>query len=158
MSPPLIISHRALLEGPNPSRENRPECIKEVINLGFDCEIDVKCRNETLFLGHDAPLFKIDVDFLLENAAKLYIHCKDFFSLNYLQEFEGLNLFYHDRDEHVFTSCGHLITHQDQLRTTDLGIMVLKNKPTEKDLLHGFGIITDWPILAKKIYEENSRL
>ena len=152
---PLIISHRSNLEGCDPSRENRPECIKEVINLGFDCEIDVKCRNETLFLGHGVPLIKIDIDFLLENAAKLFIHCKDYNSLNYLQDSGELNLFFHDKDDHVFTSCGHLITHQDQLKTTDLGIMVMKNKPTKKDLLHGFGIITDWPILAREIYENS---
>lgn len=157
-----VISHRSNLNGIDPSRENCPECIKEVISLGFDCEIDISCKRifeyKSLFLGHDEPMYHIEIDFLLKNAPKLFIHCKDFNSLDYLQKFNELNIFFHNRDEHVFTSKGNLITHQDQPKTTKNGIIVLKDKPTRQNLPMCAGLITDWPILAKEIYEENKSI
>lgn len=153
-----IISHRSNLNGIDPSRENNPTSIKEVLDLGFDCEIDIFKYGLGLFLGHDDAQTLIEIDFLLKNAPKLFIHTKNIQALDYLNKFEELNIFWHNLDEHVFTSKGNLITHQDQPKTTKNGIIVLKDKPTRQNLPMCAGLITDWPILAKEIYEENKSI
>jgi hypothetical protein len=52
---PMIIAHRALLNGPNKALENQPSSIEKAIELGFYVEIDVWSVNHKWFLGHDKP-------------------------------------------------------------------------------------------------------
>ena len=59
----LLIAHRGNLNGPDPINENKPETIKNVINMGYDCEIDVRYINNELFLGHDNPDYKTNLSF-----------------------------------------------------------------------------------------------
>ena len=59
----IYIAHRGNLNGPNKD-ENKPEYIKKSISLGFDCEIDIRYINNILYLGHDTPDYKIDLQFL----------------------------------------------------------------------------------------------
>ena len=37
----LLISHRANIDGPNKDRDNNPVYVKEVLDLGYECEIDL---------------------------------------------------------------------------------------------------------------------
>ena len=154
----LIISHRGNLENRNLQRENLPAAIKKAISLGFDVEIDIFKIGKQLWLGHDGPKYKISEKFLFNYSDKLYIHCKSLNALEYLQKFPELNIFWHNLDEHVFTSKGNLITHINQKKTTKNGILVLGRKPNNLNLpLNCYGVITDWPILIKYIYEEIHR-
>jgi tetratricopeptide (TPR) repeat protein len=73
-----LIAHRGNLNGPNTKLENSPEYILNALNKSFDCEIDIRYVNKKLFLGHDTPDYEIDINFLLENSEKFWIHCKNF--------------------------------------------------------------------------------
>ena len=73
-----LIAHRGNLNGPNPELENKPEYILNTISLGYDCEIDIRYIDNEYYLGHDSPDFLIDLDFLLDNSNKFWIHCKNF--------------------------------------------------------------------------------
>ena len=100
----LLIAHRGNLNGPNPTDENKPETIKNVINMGYDCEIDVRYINNELFLGHDNPDYKTNLSFLLQNSLHLWIHCKNMEALDYLIQFKELNIFWHQEDHYTITS------------------------------------------------------
>jgi hypothetical protein len=101
----ILIAHRGNTEGPNPLEENKPETIVECINKGYQVEIDARVVNGDLYLGHDNPTYKVELDFLLKYKEHLWIHCKDLSSLTLLT-YLGLNTFSHDKDDYVLTSKG----------------------------------------------------
>jgi hypothetical protein len=98
------IAHRGNLNGPNPADENKPEYILKAIQLGFECEIDVRYIHGGWFLGHDTPDYKIDLDFLLDNSENFWIHCKNIEALNELIQYSQLNIFWHQNDDYTLTS------------------------------------------------------
>jgi len=102
-----IISHRGNLEGINTELENKPEQITKVINVGFDVEIDLRTKNGKLFLGHDYPQYKIDYEWLETNNKSLWIHAKDYESVDFLRT-TNFNWFWHDKDEMTLTSHGYI--------------------------------------------------
>ena len=67
-----LIAHRGNINGPNPERENSPDYIKEALDKGFDVEIDVWKINGSYFLGHDAPEYRIEFGFLMND--RLWCH------------------------------------------------------------------------------------
>ena len=70
-----LISHRGNLFGPNPELENQPQYIKNVIQSGYDCEIDVRYIHGKYYLGHDFPQYIIDISFIvkiLKHLTNLY--------------------------------------------------------------------------------------
>lgn len=99
-----IIAHRGNIVGPNPETENKQDTIRQAIELGFDCEIDVWYVNESYFLGHDFPETKIPYSFLESYSNRLWIHCKHLDSLIQLKD--TFNCFYHDKDLYTITSRG----------------------------------------------------
>jgi len=64
----ILISHRGNINGKNPTRENSPDYIMETISMGYDVEIDIWLIDNDLFLGHDNPQYKIDIDWLKNNS------------------------------------------------------------------------------------------
>ena len=105
----IYIAHRANLEGPDKGVENSPSKIASVIGAGFDAEVDVSYIDGELWLGHDVPSFKIQLDFLDCYKDNLWIHCKNIEALECLLEYD-LNCFGHCRDEFVVTSRGYIFT------------------------------------------------
>ena len=106
-----LISHRGNINGPDISIENQPTYIENAINLGFDCEIDIWVVNKELFLGHDEPTYKTTIDFLSEYIEYLWIHCKNFESLEYLNKIGDHNYFWHQEDMFTITSKGYIWTY-----------------------------------------------
>lgn len=139
-----IISHRANLYGKDSNTENKIKKIKECMKLGFDVEIDVRMHNDKLYLGHDEIQEKINLNFLLEHKRKLWIHCKDFDSLNFMIG-KDLNYFWHQNDDYTLTSKKIIWTYPKKIVDKNSVIVCLSKKDTliykEKDLL---GICTDW--------------
>ena len=84
-----FISRRGNLKGPNFKKENSPAYIIKAINYGFDCQIDLQVIEDVIYLGMN-PRYIIDIDFLLINAKKLWIHCLNINSINYLLQFPEL--------------------------------------------------------------------
>lgn len=103
-----IIAHRGNINGPNLEMENNPDYILNTISLGYDCEIDVRLINNNLYLGHDLPQYKINIDFLLKNQDKLWIHCKNMEALKFLINYKELNIFWHESDQYTLTSKGYI--------------------------------------------------
>jgi hypothetical protein len=106
----ILISHRGNIDG-KCDFENQPERIDYVLSLKLDVEIDLWVKNNEIFLGHDNPEFKIDINWLNQRAEKLWIHCKNLMAielLNSLDHIYKLNYFFHDLDFCTLTSMGYI--------------------------------------------------
>jgi hypothetical protein len=160
MAKPIIISHRGNLYGPNSVEENRPETIIQAIEKGYDCEIDVwyialptlsgnpedlvgKVHSQ-LYLGHDFPIYPIDISFLENLKQKLWIHCKNLDALIYLKNFGVFNCFFHDRDEYTITTFGVIWGNINSVMAKEV-VCVMPEKSRTLSL-NVFGICTDFPI------------
>ncbi|MHA2039649.1 MAG: glycerophosphodiester phosphodiesterase family protein [Promethearchaeota archaeon] len=99
----LFISHRGNINKINPKRENTVEYIQEALNLGYDVEIDVRTKDNLLFLGHDTPDSEVELEWLLERKQNLWIHCKDFDTLSKLSKLD-LNIFFHEKEAYSIIS------------------------------------------------------
>lgn len=97
------IAHRGLFQGPNVNLENTPEQIDLAISKGYDAEIDVWAQGTELFLGHNYPLRKVELNWLAERP--LWIHCKNIEAFQYFGEIPyALNYFWHENDKYALTS------------------------------------------------------
>jgi hypothetical protein len=106
----LIIAHRGNTNGPNPSLENKPSYIDEALqNKGIDVEIDLRIKDNQLYLGHDEPTYLIDQQFIIDRQDHLWIHCKDIESLIYCStHLPFTNYFWHQEDDYTLTSKGFI--------------------------------------------------
>jgi hypothetical protein len=103
----ILIAHRGNLKGPDPSKENHPDYILNAIKQGYDVEIDLRMFNGELMLGHDEPQYETDLLFLTQYSSKLWVHCKDFESLDFVSKYTNLNFFAHFTEEpYILTSRG----------------------------------------------------
>jgi len=106
----ILISHRGNLDGKS-GFENQPERIDYALSLNLDVEIDLWVKKNEIFLGHDNPEFKIDLDWLYQRAKNIWIHCKNLMAielLNSLEDSHKLNYFFHDMDFCTLTSKGYV--------------------------------------------------
>tara|TARA_B110000008_G_C16735623_1_gene470513 strand:- start:484 stop:684 length:201 start_codon:yes stop_codon:yes gene_type:complete len=62
----IIIAHRGNIYGPNKENENKPEYLIKAITNNLYVELDLWKIDNELFLGHDNPQYKINIDFLLK--------------------------------------------------------------------------------------------
>jgi len=103
----VLISHRGNINGKT-DRENHPDYIDEAISLGYDVEIDVWCKKDNLYLGHDNPQYEINLKWLNNRKDKLWIHCKNHDCLVYFNTLEDMgddyNYFWHQEDDITLTS------------------------------------------------------
>jgi hypothetical protein len=77
--------------------------------MGLNCEIDVRCVEGKLYLGHDRPTFPITEKFLEDRQDRLWIHCKDNFALNFFVSLlEDFHFFWHQEDDYTITSKGYI--------------------------------------------------
>ena len=147
-----FISHRGNLYKKNPERENSTKYIEEVINLGYDCEIDLWMDNGRLYLGHDRPEHVISLSNLLDFKNNLWIHCKNLEVLNYLVENmkHDLNFFWHQNDDYTLTSKNYIWTFPNKNITKNSVIVDLNHKSKFKDPV--FGICSDNIFYVKQMY------
>jgi len=104
-----IISHRGNLEGPSLDTENSPAQIEKCIELGFECEVDLRIHNGEPYLGHYNAQYPVTIDWLLSKSNVLWIHCKDSESLSFLKkEGQNLNYFWHENDTITLTSKNYI--------------------------------------------------
>ena len=136
-----LISHRGNIIGPDVSLENNPSYILEALSLGFDCEIDVWQINNELLLGHDEPTYKTSIDFLSEHKNSLWIHCKNFESLEYLNKNNELNYFWHQKDKFTITSKGYIWTYPGNVVGNKSVIVDNEKKASDYQC---FGVCSDY--------------
>jgi len=137
-----IISHRANLNGRNTSTENSPPAIKIALDHGFEVEIDVWCKNNNWYLGHNNPQYLIDQHFLQNK--KLWCHAKNLEAFDRMLKNKKIHCFWHQNDDFTLTSKGYIWTYPDK-DTTDNSVIVLINKK-DKIPKKCFGICTDFPL------------
>lgn len=140
-----LIAHRGNINGQNTELENKPEYILETISLGYDCEIDVRYVNDTLYLGHDLPQYEISINFLLSNSHKLWIHCKNMDALDFLIKYKDLNIFWHENDTYTITSKQYIWSYVGAQTTKNI-ICVMPELQSQNIVTNNnsfFGICTD---------------
>ncbi len=147
-----FISHRGNLYKKDVERENKLNSIYDVINKGFDCEIDTWVINDKIFLGHDEPLLEVDSKVLLDFKEYLWIHCKNLDALNYfsIHSENEFNYFWHQKDDFTLTSKNFIWTYPDK-NFSENSVIV--------DLIHtveinkkAYGLCSDNIYEAKNIY------
>lgn len=142
-----IISHRGNLTGPNSVHENSIEAIDHCIyDLNIGVEIDLRCLDGKLFLGHDQPEILISPWFLRLRHEYLYIHTKNPEALDYcLKENFPLHYFTHENDPYTITSYGYIWAYpgHEPVGWKTIGVMPEGHWPT---LPNFYGICTDYPM------------
>jgi hypothetical protein len=149
----FIISHRANLDGPDPSIENKPDSILTAIKHGFSVEVDLRLYNNKLYFGHDEPQYETSLDFLNENKKYLWIHCKDLDALEFCLE-RAFHCFWHNKDDYTLTNYRYVWAYPGKEVVGKLCIMVMPEwhwKPEEVILKRPFGVCTDYPFAYKDI-------
>jgi hypothetical protein len=99
----ILISHRGNIDGKNTEKENHPDYINKTILLGYDVEVDLWFIDGRTYLGHDKPQYEVDDVWLSTRADKLWIHCKNVESLNWIRS-TILHYFWHEEDTLTLTS------------------------------------------------------
>jgi hypothetical protein len=146
----IYIAHRGNLNGPDPINENKPEYLLEAISKGFYVETDLWVINNLLYLGHDNPTYKIEIDFLLGIKEKLFCHCKNIDALHFLIEnYSEIECFFHNNDECVLTSKNHIWNYPGS-KLTSLTICVMPEYVKQKINEGCFGVCSDYVYDIKK--------
>jgi len=138
----ILIAHRGNIIGPNLERENSPSYIQEALEQGFAVEIDVWCEEGKYFLGHDAPQYPIEVDFLRNE--KLWCHAKNFEALKKML-CHNIHCFWHQEDSYVLTSKGHIWAYPcKEVGESTICVMPEQCGYDEDELFLCFGICSDY--------------
>ena len=95
----IKIAHRGNLYGKDPTRENKPEYILKAISKGFDVEVDVWYEDQSWYLGHDEPIYKIGKDFLVSEM--LWCHAKNKQALYQMSKLKDVHYFWHQEDNYT---------------------------------------------------------
>jgi hypothetical protein len=107
-----LIAHRGNTDGIQKEFENKLDYIEHALNLGFDCEVDVRIKEGKLFLGHDEPQYELSIDWLEKHHTKLWLHCKDIQVIEKFHELDSrgsyLHYFWHEHDTLTITNRGYL--------------------------------------------------
>jgi hypothetical protein len=148
-----IIAHRGLVSGPS-DLENTPEQILSALDLGFDCEIDLRVIDDSFYLGHDYAQYKIDYKFL--ETPGLWIHAKNFTAMEWLSKTD-LVYFWHQEDDCALTSNRYVWIYPGKpLLKNSIAVMPEKCNYTSEDLRKCFAICTDYSHAYQvKFNEEN---
>lgn len=119
----IYIAHRGLLTGPDKKKENQPQQIRQALELGYHCEVDLWVLNDTLYLGHDEPQYHVTRDFLEDT--RLWIHAKNLTALSWLcAQPDQLNYFWHESDKYTLTSRQYIWTNPGNNLTAN-SVMVM---------------------------------
>jgi hypothetical protein len=102
----ILIAHRGNVNGKQADRENTLSYIKEALDQGYHCEIDIcKWDGDKFWLGHDEPTEPVDADWLKNN--RLWCHAKDYNSLEAML-IQDIHCFFHHNDDYTLTSQGYI--------------------------------------------------
>lgn len=113
------ICHRGNVFLQNTDNENKPDVLDMCDSNGFYVECDVWLVNENeLWLGHDNPEYKVDLEWLSRSHRRL-IHAKDGATFAYLINESAkagldLNVFYHTVEDYALSTKGWIIVHPNR--------------------------------------------
>lgn len=139
-----IIAHRANLSGPDVKRENRIFAIEECVKYGLGVEIDLRFHEGQFYLGHDEAQEAVSLDWLKKHEDFLWIHCKDFQSLNELSG-SNLNYFWHESDAYTLTSKNFIWTYPNKEVHSNSVIVCQTFEDTIKySETNAYAVCSDW--------------
>lgn len=161
-----IIAHRGQINGPLTSGENNPNQILSNIDSHpyLINEIDI-WLNQSIYVGHDFPRYEIDMDFLINNSAKLILHIKniDFTSNKVVHNLEKISknchIFCHEHDDFTITSRNWIWLHpRNGIKENCIAVMPEKYLNLDsiedlKKLSKAKGICTDYALKVLKFFE-----
>lgn len=145
----ILISHRGNISGIQKEKENSISYIEDALNCGYDVEVDIWRIKNKLFLGHDFPQYEFDIDWLKSKCNNLWIHCKNYESVNYFLNFDIFNFFWHQYDDISITSLGYIWVFPGK-QPIQNSIAVLPEL-NEEDLSKCIGICSDYIELYKNL-------
>lgn len=144
----IYIAHRGLIDGPNVKIENHPDTLEKAFGLGYDCEIDIWFIDGKPVLGHDSPQYEVTPQYVLDNSAGAWFHCKNFEALDWFnkQSFLGFEYFWHENDKFTLTCAGYIWTFPNNaLGDTSICVLPELFIPIEKCIsLDCIGICSDY--------------
>lgn len=105
----ILISHRGNIDQKIPALENTVDYINRALSLGYDVEIDVWKQGDDWYLGHDMPVRKIEIDYLMND--RLWCHAKNVEALEGMMAYSNIRCFWHQEDDVTLTSDNYLWTY-----------------------------------------------
>ena len=149
----IFISHRGNIDEVYPDRENSPNYIDEAIGQGYDVEMDVRLIAGKFYLGHDGPEYEVQLQWLLDRRAHLWVHTKNFAALSALIT-EPLRTFYHQKENHTIINHCNLIWSHELSEANEKSIIPLIS---QEDIArqpmpqHVYGVCSDFVELLRKV-------
>jgi hypothetical protein len=144
----ILISHRGNLSGRNEETENSISSVDKALSLGLDVEIDVWYVNNKYYLGHDKPIYNIDIEYLTN--PKLWCHAKNTDALLNFRSCEfNIHYFWHQEDNFTITSKGYIWSHMN-MPISPYSICVLPEQNTKnktQQITNSLGICSDQILL-----------
>ena len=140
-----FISHRGNLNGPDLKYENTYEKINFALKNNLEVEIDVRMSFGKLYLGHDKPQDRLDMDKIID-ISKIWFHCKDIECMHAIKKMKIKKFFFHHRDDVTLTSNGLFWTYPGK-KVNEYSIIVLPEKIKNlnlNELLICAGICSDY--------------
>tara|TARA_Y100000592_G_scaffold37988_1_gene60140 strand:+ start:10467 stop:10907 length:441 start_codon:yes stop_codon:yes gene_type:complete len=101
----ILISHRGNVNGKISNKENAPYYVNKALNLGYHVEVDVRWYKDSFYLGHDEPIYKVEIKYLQDY--RLWCHAKNLESLIEMKKY-NIHCFWHQRDDATLTSNGYI--------------------------------------------------
>lgn len=102
-----LISLRGNITGEDPTKENKPYQIGELVKDGWHCWVDVWYKDEKFWLGKDEPLHIVKPSFL--NMFALWCNAKDFTTLLRLRDIKTPHAFMYQNSP-TLTLTGEIVT------------------------------------------------
>lgn len=100
----IKIAHRGNYAGKNAKQENTIDYIEEAITAGYNVKIDIWLLDRQWYLGHDYPGEKIELSFL--ERPEIWIQARNLVGYVSLYNNTKAHVFWHNKDDFVFTSKG----------------------------------------------------
>ena len=148
----IFISHRGNVDGRSLG-ENSPALIDVALGLGFDVEVDVWVVDGSIFLGHDEPLFEVELVWFVERRRRLWVHCKNVGALEYFSSYGGrFNYFWHESDVVTLTSWGYVWAHSG--RQPLRGSIAVLPELGDEDVRGCRGICSDFIVRYRGNFDE----
>tara|TARA_R100001443_G_scaffold4277_2_gene12640 strand:+ start:40735 stop:41178 length:444 start_codon:yes stop_codon:yes gene_type:complete len=145
-----LIAHRGNRWGAETHLENTPEYIEQAIDQGFDAEIDISLTDSGFVIGHDDKKVEVDINWILDNARYLWLHCKNLKALFGLRGYPDLNYFWHQEDDFTLTSQSIIWTYPNK-PVTSKSVIVCESLAECQNYISkkAYGICSDYVGLIK---------
>jgi hypothetical protein len=149
-----FIAHRGNISGKT-TLENSPIQITAAIQYGYDAEVDVWIQNNTIYLGHDYPVYEIGLDFLTKFSRHLWIHCKNASALEFFNQNNNFNYFWHQEDHYTLTSKGFVWIYPNLPLAGENSVIVMPETCSYKsdDIFSAYAICSDHVDYYKLLFD-----